>query len=381
MVPMSEGLELQVHTRQKPKHQTPAPTREKTKTSPSVRGYMGEIQIEMEVFSPSRVTGDGIKLSCSSPVISPYQMPPLVKASSLKWKRLTWPKTKLVVKDVVCLPRDHYLAQMDRHIAPRGKAEAALAAMGMTARITFDNSWTASQMECRLVAQFQGNFLKCLEQKFSFTYLQCLQGSGVLFVPAPPAEGWTAEQVLGMTGHCPLYILSHLDYPKAESGSTPTCVENGNACSIKDLLPVTSAQRRPLTLEEFRQLFDICYSCPSDNLRAVEEKTVAHWDTVLTLINEGRADFSLEDLLTFITGADRLPPGGFSKLVCLRFYSQVVTTSRARLPYASTSTLDLFLPRGVVEAEDLLVLLSRAVHRAPGSARIQKEGGDNSAQK
>lgn len=40
--------------------------------------------------------------------------------------------------------------------------------------------------------------------------------------------------------------------------------------------------------------------------------------------------------------------------------------SYVRLPYTSTDTLELFLPRGVAGAVDLLVLLSRAVNDAQG---------------
>lgn len=39
--------------------------------------------------------------------------------------------------------------------------------------------------------------------------------------------------------------------------------------------------------------------------------------------SDGKAEFSFEDLLTFITGADRLPPLGFPRFISLCFYSQV----------------------------------------------------------
>lgn len=41
---------------------------------------------------------------------------------------------------------------------------------------------------------------------------QCVQGSRVLFVPDTPAEGWTGKQVLRISEHSALYILSHHDY-------------------------------------------------------------------------------------------------------------------------------------------------------------------------
>lgn len=48
---------------------------------------------------------------------------------------------------------------------------------------------------------------------------------------------------------------------------------------------MTSAQQRPLTLEEFKQLFTICYSRADSQLRAAEEATAGHWGTVLTLVS------------------------------------------------------------------------------------------------
>lgn len=59
-----------------------------------------------------------------------------------------------------------------RHSKPQGKERAALAAIGMTARITIDNGWSANQMESRLATLFQGRFVKQEGQRFSFTYLQ-----------------------------------------------------------------------------------------------------------------------------------------------------------------------------------------------------------------
>lgn len=51
-----------------------------------------------------------------------------------------------------------------------------------------------------------------------------------------------------------------------------------------------------------------------------------------------------------------------SFLLCVQDESE----PRRRLPYTSARPLELFLPRGVVAAADLLMLLSRAVHEAQG---------------
>jgi len=60
-------------------------------------------------------------------------------------------------------------------------------------------------------------------------------------------------------------------------------------------LPVmTSTQQQPLTLEEFKQLFTICYSHADSELRAAEEATATHWETVLTLVSGKQAQGSKE---------------------------------------------------------------------------------------
>ncbi|XP_014833150.1 PREDICTED: uncharacterized protein LOC106910941 isoform X2 [Poecilia mexicana] len=529
------------------------------------------------------------------------------KPRHLKWKKVNPEKSRHVVKDVICLPKDHYLEQLD------SKQQFALAA-----RITVDSSWSANQMQSRLASLFQTQFVKKPGQKFSFTYLQSVRSSKVLFVPDCPAEGWTGEQVLRISEHGALYIFSHHSFEQAqkasvlkrkESGSkvsrggrgpvgqnqpcvcraperltlnldtilrlfrlentnadaetamqvsrgdvlsaalqqvrnpgfcfrsTPavsfsgdeetlsqdealreffrltllelqqSCVFEGRperlfftydltalddglyyeagvligwslahggpgpcclhpalyqlmccqsasledfnwsdvvdaearlrlqelqscsdvkrlspslcdwlsgcgihpACSkeipavygrlvkhhvyhrvasmisqfleglnscgrLWDLvnshweafLPVmtsmTSTERRAPSLEEFRRLFTFCFSDPDSELRGAEETTAAQWETVLSMVSDGEASFSFEDLLLFITGAHHLPPLGFPKLVSLRFYSQDPSSSDPILPHAAEDSLELFLPRGVPEASDLLVLLNRTLH-------------------
>lgn len=51
-------------------------------------------------------------------------------------------------------------------------------------------------------------------------------------------------------------------------------------------LPVmTSKQQQALTKEEFKQLFTVCYSHPESELRAAEEATLVHWETILKMIS------------------------------------------------------------------------------------------------
>lgn len=56
-------------------------------------------------------------------------------------------------------------------------------------------------------------------------------------------------------------------------------------CHWETFLPVmTGKEQRPLTLEEFKELFTLCYSHADTELRAGEEATVSHWETVLTFV-------------------------------------------------------------------------------------------------
>ncbi|KAK5869539.1 hypothetical protein PBY51_024247 [Eleginops maclovinus] len=602
---------------------------------PTALGLMEDIKIEMKVLPPVRLSENEL-LDTKAEDRSITATPSPNKASRLKWKKLSQQKTGLVVKDVVCLPRGRYLAQLERHTVPRSKERAALAARGLTTRITIDQNWSANQMQSRLATFFRGQFVKRAGQQFSFTYLQCVPGSRVLFVPDPPTEGWTGEQVLRTSGHGALYILSHQEYPQAGSelsvietpilnrkefcveaesclhrnielihtrpvvpriteessldldtilrvfkqenmdgdlvtyiqvrrrdllqsalklvrrpgfcfstipiiafsgeetdghegplrdffsltllellrtsvfeglpgrlfftydlaalrdrkyyeagvligwslahgGPGPRClhpvlfqmmcgrnpsledfswrdvvdteaqirlqqlqscsdvtklspslcdwvskcgipgvfsahsdeipsiyirlvkqyIHHRVACMIsqftdgmnscgglwgtvqshwEEFVPVmTSAQRQPLMLKEFKQLIKIRYSRADSQLRAAEEETAGHWETVLTLVSDGQADFCFEDLLNFITGAHHLPPLGFPRLISLCFFSQDASMSGVCLPHTSTCTLEFFLPRGVSAPADLMEMLSRAMHVALGFKRFQVE--------
>ncbi|KAJ7992891.1 hypothetical protein DPEC_G00266780 [Dallia pectoralis] len=135
----------------------------------------------------------------------------MTRPSKLKWKRIPPTKTSLVVKDVICLPRGYYLSQEDRHTVPKGKERSELAAMGLITRMTIDNSWLPHEMESRISSLFRSRFCSGYDQTFTFTYLQCLQGSRVLFVPDTQLQ-WSGEQVLKIAGHGPLFILCHLDF-------------------------------------------------------------------------------------------------------------------------------------------------------------------------
>uniref|UniRef100_A0A3B3XMS8 HECT domain-containing protein n=1 Tax=Poecilia mexicana TaxID=48701 RepID=A0A3B3XMS8_9TELE len=561
-----EDLLVEVKTKQPAEPKTKPPVAKETFYGSHITD---DTDIEMEAFPPIRLSD--IELVEMKPGGSDAAAPSLPnKPRHLKWKKVNPEKSRHVVKDVICLPKDHYLEQLD------SKQQFALAA-----RITVDSSWSANQMQSRLASLFQTQFVKKPGQKFSFTYLQSVRSSKVLFVPDCPAEGWTGEQVLRISEHGALYIFSHHSFEQltlnldtilrlfrlentnadaetamqvsrgdvlsaalqqvrnpgfcfrstpavsfsgdeetlsqdealreffrltllelqqscvfegrperlfftydltalddglyyeagvligwslAHGGPGPCCLhpalyqlmccqsasledfnwsdvvdaearlrlqelqscsdvkrlspslcdwlsgcgihpacskeipavygrlvkhhvyhrvasmisqflEGLNSCGrLWDLvnshweafLPVmtsmTSTERRAPSLEEFRRLFTFCFSDPDSELRGAEETTAAQWETVLSMVSDGEASFSFEDLLLFITGAHHLPPLGFPKLVSLRFYSQDPSSSDPILPHAAEDSLELFLPRGVPEASDLLVLLNRTLH-------------------
>jgi len=67
---------------------------------------------------------------------------------------------------------------------------------------------------------------------------------------------------------------------------------------------------------------------------------------------------TLTDVLTFITGADRIPPLGFEAPIKIDFYTM---TSVQHFPTVSTCDLRLWLPRGVSDPEYFQNLMEEAV--------------------
>ncbi|KAL3996297.1 hypothetical protein ACER0C_008953 [Sarotherodon galilaeus] len=67
---------------------------------------------------------------------------------------------------------------------------------------------------------------------------------------------------------------------------------------------------------------------------------------------EQEVDHTFEDLLVFVTGADFLPPLGFPQSCNTDFYDQ--ESWMRRIPYASTCSLCLYLPRGVADEKQFM---------------------------
>ncbi|XP_016886759.1 uncharacterized protein LOC103399664 isoform X2 [Cynoglossus semilaevis] len=195
--------EVQIRSRSRVEPKSELPASHVTVHGSPVSALGEETEIEMEVFPPLMVSKSKI-----------LEQPQSNKAGCVKWKRTTPRRTGLVVKDVICLHEEHGLTQLERYVVPQVEEQVVPGASGMTARITVDCAWSTKQMESRLVMTFRG---KQSGQRVSFVYLQSLPGSKVLFVPETPAEGWTGEQVLRISGHGPLYVLAYLDVQQTDS--------------------------------------------------------------------------------------------------------------------------------------------------------------------
>eukprot|EP00794_Sanderia_malayensis_P018367 gene18367-20214_t len=100
-----------------------------------------------------------------------------------------------------------------------------------------------------------------------------------------------------------------------------------------------------LTSQKFKSLYNVSYSECGSNLRIEEENSIYSFELFIQDLEEGQVDgLALEDLLIFVTGAEDVPPLGFSKPITVEFYSN--TARERRLPWSSTCALELHLPRG-----------------------------------
>lgn len=105
--------------------------------------------------------------------------------------------------------------------------------------------------------------------------------------------------------------------------------------------------RTKLNANVFKQLCNIEFSDqgPNQKDKDLEEGLVQ--------------ELTLEDLLVFITGADAIPPLGFDYPIVIYFYD--MDANSRRLPWSSTCSLTLNLPRGFEDAQQFNALISNAL--------------------
>ena len=99
---------------------------------------------------------------------------------------------------------------------------------------------------------------------------------------------------------------------------------------------------------------------------SLSEKTEAM--TLILQAANGSVPCSLGDLLSFITGADRIPPNGFSRMIKVQFFD--VEAMEKRRPFASTCSLQLYLPRGITETEQFNDLMISAIKESMGFGKV-----------
>ncbi|KAJ8346625.1 hypothetical protein SKAU_G00280260 [Synaphobranchus kaupii] len=132
------------------------------------------------------------------------------------------------------------------------------------------------------------------------------------------------------------------------------CCENWEA-----FLPVFTDCQQPMTRAKFRSLLLINYSPIGSNRRDEEEETIYTWELFLNMVDAKDTSVSYEDLLIFITGTDTVPALGFPSKLTVDFFDR--EDGVRRLPYASTCSLNLFLPRGLSSEEEMADLMLTAV--------------------
>ena len=123
-----------------------------------------------------------------------------------------------------------------------------------------------------------------------------------------------------------------------------------------------------LTTDEFRALYQICFSPEGSNNREEEELTAIWWEEFVDNLGKNGFPVSLEYILTFVTGADVVPPAGFSEYIKIKFFSQV--KCEKRLPYCSTCSLEFYIPRNVQSYQEMEEMLLQAFQDCHGFGKI-----------
>ena len=85
-------------------------------------------------------------------------------------------------------------------------------------------------------------------------------------------------------------------------------------------------------------------------------------------ISDGNVPLTLEELLVFVAGAERIPLCGFEKQIEILFYD--MEEGVRRLPSVSTCGLQVWLPRGVGDRDNFSTLIQTAVKDSEGFHKV-----------
>lgn len=98
-------------------------------------------------------------------------------------------------------------------------------------------------------------------------------------------------------------------------------------------------QNEKISSDAMSAIFKVLYSPVGSNTRLVQERTIGYWRDFLLDCEEGECSTQLEDILSFVTGANRIPPIGFEPQPSIEFEDD-----NAKYPVAHTCANVLRLP-------------------------------------
>ncbi|KAK3750313.1 hypothetical protein QZH41_001773 [Actinostola sp. cb2023] len=120
-----------------------------------------------------------------------------------------------------------------------------------------------------------------------------------------------------------------------------------------------------LTSALLQKHYTVCFSEAGSNRKEKELETIYSFDVFQKDLEEGEMeDLHLSDLLVFMTGADSIPPLGFDSKITVEFYD--VIDGERRLPWSSTCSLGLYLPRGISDPHKFRSMLYQSLIEGQG---------------
>ncbi|KAK3745367.1 hypothetical protein QZH41_001395 [Actinostola sp. cb2023] len=126
-----------------------------------------------------------------------------------------------------------------------------------------------------------------------------------------------------------------------------------------------------LTSALLQKHYTVCFSEAGSNRKEKELETIYSFDVFQKDLEEGEMeDLHLSDLLVFMTGADSIPPLGFDSKITVEFYD--VIDGERRLPWSSTCSLGLYLPRGISDPHKFRSMLYQSLIEGQGFGKMLK---------
>ncbi|XP_069105066.1 uncharacterized protein [Argopecten irradians] len=126
------------------------------------------------------------------------------------------------------------------------------------------------------------------------------------------------------------------------------------------LMSLFVRQNKKLRFTDLRSLYTVNWSPEGSNHRALEQQAIYCLEAFLADCEGGSTEVSLNDVLSFWTGATDLPPLGFTKSL------EVAFGSTKQLPSAHTCAMVLTIWRGFGEPEEFEQAITKAIQWSGG---------------